>query len=196
MKNLHLLEQWAYVEPGPITKKHLDETSSATNKRWANLSDFKKTADSKCGWCNEIDVPGKLRKYCSDDCRNSASLYCFPQTPKTKAWVFINKQDCVCLGCGECFDEEVDKKIMDKWMHYTKNMPDEWKVKTKVTYHSVGYDTGYLWNVDHVVPLHLGGSGIGLENIQVICVPCHEKKTAGENSSRLKRLYRSGKNSL
>ena len=35
--------------------------------------------------------------------------------------------------------------------------------------------------VDHIVPRHRGG-GHGFDNLQTLCVPCHEKKTAGENT--------------
>ena len=37
--------------------------------------------------------------------------------------------------------------------------------------------------VDHVVPLHLGG-GDGDENLQSLCVECHRAKTASEAAAR------------
>lgn len=37
--------------------------------------------------------------------------------------------------------------------------------------------------VDHVVPLHLGGSN-ARSNLQGLCVPCHERKTAAEAARR------------
>lgn len=37
--------------------------------------------------------------------------------------------------------------------------------------------------VDHVVPLHLGGSN-AMGNLQGICKPCHKLKTDGEERAR------------
>ena len=35
--------------------------------------------------------------------------------------------------------------------------------------------------VDHVVPLHLGGAALDPNNLQAICRGCHAAKTASEN---------------
>lgn len=35
------------------------------------------------------------------------------------------------------------------------------------------------WQADHVEPLHRGGSG-ALDNVQTLCEPCHEEKSAAE----------------
>lgn len=34
------------------------------------------------------------------------------------------------------------------------------------------------WEADHIIPVHLGGGGCGLENFQTLCEDCHKKKTA------------------
>ena len=43
-----------------------------------------------------------------------------------------------------------------------------------------------LWELDHVVPLIDGGTH-DLSNLQTLCVPCHRKKSARENSERAAR---------
>ena len=35
--------------------------------------------------------------------------------------------------------------------------------------------------VDHVLPLHLGGDAWALDNLQTLCRACHIQKTRGEN---------------
>lgn len=44
-----------------------------------------------------------------------------------------------------------------------------------------------LLELEHVVPLHLGG-GNELENLRLLCPPCHRKKTSAEQSARLRAL--------
>ena len=41
-------------------------------------------------------------------------------------------------------------------------------------------------DVDHIIPLHLGGS-CDVSNLQILCVPCHRKKTSLE-CKKLKRI--------
>lgn len=45
---------------------------------------------------------------------------------------------------------------------------------------------GSLWELDHIVPL-IDGGGHDLDNLQTLCVPCHEKKTAREARERAER---------
>jgi 5-methylcytosine-specific restriction endonuclease McrA len=43
-----------------------------------------------------------------------------------------------------------------------------------------------LWELDHILPL-IDGGGHGLDNLQTLCVPCHEEKTAREAMARAER---------
>ncbi len=36
---------------------------------------------------------------------------------------------------------------------------------------------GSLWDMDHVLPVKDGGGGCGLDNLQTLCVWCHDDKT-------------------
>lgn len=42
--------------------------------------------------------------------------------------------------------------------------------------------------IDHIVPLSEGGSN-DLENLWLLCVECHKRKTSAERSARLKKLF-------
>ena len=39
------------------------------------------------------------------------------------------------------------------------------------------------FEVDHVLPLHLGGAAWDMDNLQCLCGRCHSAKTAGENQT-------------
>lgn len=47
-----------------------------------------------------------------------------------------------------------------------------------------------LWELDHIVPL-VDGGGHDLDNMQTLCVPCHERKTSHEARERA-RARRAG----
>lgn len=36
------------------------------------------------------------------------------------------------------------------------------------------------WQADHIIPVALGGGQCGLENLQLLCTPCHKIKTASD----------------
>lgn len=33
------------------------------------------------------------------------------------------------------------------------------------------------WEADHIIPVYMGGGGLGLDNFQTLCEYCHNKKT-------------------
>jgi len=41
--------------------------------------------------------------------------------------------------------------------------------------------------LEHVIPLHLGGDN-EMDNLRLLCGPCHRSKTSAEQSARLKAL--------
>lgn len=48
---------------------------------------------------------------------------------------------------------------------------------------AVEYKPQVVLDIDHIVPLHLGGQDIDA-NRQCLCVPCHEAKSAAETRGR------------
>lgn len=145
-----------------------------------------------CVWCNE-KLAGRKQRWCSDDCMESAYLICCPQDPATKMYRLIFKQNWACAGCGESFEEELRSKIREKYDNANQVGTYMWDEQTdqtrertsedppkQVRLHSLGYATGDRWQTDHIIPIHKGGKGIDPLNLQVLCVPCHKKKTADE----------------
>lgn len=83
----------------------------------------------------------------------------------------------------------------------------ECRVPHKIVWRNTGYETGELWGpdpwetyrytgirptsnleVDHRVALHLGGTN-DHSNLWLLCRACHQAKTSGEQSYRLKRIF-------
>lgn len=173
------LEQFAYVEPGLIT---IDKLWRNRKSRSVCMDTIQKTPDGFCAWCNVTEITDRRRKYCNDQCQQSAFFYMYPQTPGAKAWRLIDIQGCACAGCGldysQVFYERMER-ILEYNERQRKNHPT-WFVDEKISYFRLGYNTGTLWHVDHIRPMFNGGDGIGMLNLQVLCVPCHKKKTVEE----------------
>lgn len=178
---IKLLEDITMVPPGAKTLAALE----GVKKRRMLSMDHVRVIDGHCAWCNQIPIRKRNQKYCSPSCKESAYFYCYPQTPAAKMFVFIQRQGCSCTICGECFEDQIAEKIRKLRKDWDRSMDSEYGgwMKGKITYHAVGYNTGDIWQVDHIIPLHKGGDGIGLENIQVVCKACHLRKTVYERSN-------------
>lgn len=183
------VETYEYVLPGPKAREAI---TKARFQRYMNLTDLKTPRGPKnekfCAWCNGPKQLRGCNKYCTPACKQSAYLHCMPQSPESKMWRFLMVQGAVCPGCGECFEdqvkEKIDRKIASSKKYYgetatTVGPPGHFD---KVSFWQIGYGTGDRWHTDHIVALQHGGEGIGMENLQILCVPCHHKKTARENS--------------
>lgn len=182
MTGLDLIKPIKWKDPGPWAMSTLSKASGRT----MSLSDLEKR-DNLCVWCNSAPLPTRRHRWCGRDCVDTGHIWCYPQDPVSKAYVFINRQKCACVYCGEDFSSYIQQRILKL---YARNIEHQASLKrldpghqvedNKITYGQIGYGTGDIWHVDHIVPLHKGGQGIGLDNIQVICVACHRHKTASE----------------
>lgn len=162
-----LIEPINYKEPGFFALAVLEKNRS---KRGMALDEFQ-PVNGYCCYCNIMLIEKPRRRYCSDDCAMSAFMNANPNTPTVRAWIIINRQQGACLACGVIQDV-----LFERARHRLKYWPDK-----KITYYSLGDQTGHLINVDHVVPIHRGGAAVGLKNVQVLCVGCHIRKTKEEN---------------
>lgn len=177
---LKLLEKIELVPPGPRARALIEKFRHRRSVALAWLE----VEDNKCCWCNVNDIKPPKRRYCSENCVSSGWFYANPQVPKCKMWIFINRQKCMCIGCGQDYQEEITKRInivRDRYDKFKKTYPEDSDYWSEpVTYHSVGDNTGHIWQVDHIVPLFKGGHGLDLDNIQVLCTECHRRKTTEE----------------
>lgn len=136
--------------------------------------------DRKCAWCETEYITGRRRKYCSDTCDMMSLFFCFPQHPSAKAFILIELQGCACARCGLSYEDELQQKIDRRWrdQHTKPSYNSRWEPDdSPVSYFWCGYGTGDRLQVDHIIPLHKGGDGVGLHNVQVLCIDCHKEKT-------------------
>ena len=50
-------------------------------------------------------------------------------------------------------------------------------------------DAGKAWDIDHILPLALGGTN-ELNNLQILCSPCHRSKTSHSDVPRITKTKR------
>ncbi len=50
-------------------------------------------------------------------------------------------------------------------------------------------EAGKAWNIDHILPLALGGTNAP-ENLQILCRPCHRSKTTHSDIPRIAKTKR------
>lgn len=177
------LEHLKLTAPCEGTVRQLEEfTPTQRSKALASLNG----PPGHCVWCGLTPLPGLRKRWCSEDCLISAEMRCYPQRPACKLLRLIYIQNCACARCGQCFEDRIRKRIRDKWRWL--NRPEPWLTGPRkislVTLFHLGYDTGHIWQVDHITPIWAGGHGTDPANIQVLCVQCHKEKTALEAGRR------------
>jgi 5-methylcytosine-specific restriction endonuclease McrA len=110
-----------------------------------------------CKWCMD-KLDNTRKKYCSNNCKESAWAFFYPQKYSHK-YLMKRQSDC-CLGCGYNFNDKT-KKFIRRFYGDTCEYTD-------------------YGDVDHIIPIHKGGEILGIENVQLLCRECHIKKTASE----------------
>lgn len=188
MIDFELLEPLKLIEPSEFAKAQLDAHGSG---RFKSLSDLVAKRKKHCVWCGKA-LEGRRVRWCGSDCAFSAGFHCAPQSPDAKMYRLINAQQCACKRCGLDFSEEIQKRLKEKYARLNKVGASIWEglkrrertpedPPEKVTYYSLGYYSGDIWQTDHIIPVHRGGKGIDPNNLQVLCVPCHKQKTKADN---------------
>lgn len=171
------LEVGKLIYPGPYALEAIEKEPSARHFPTGSLPDLK----GMCCWCNASPIRKPMKRYCSHDCRDSAYLFCYPQSSPTKMYVLLQLQDCTCVGCGEIYDDQIREMVDRKWaLIASRKQYGLWKDTEKVSLAMLGDCTGHLWHVDHIIPIFRGGRGVCIENVQVLCVKCHTRKSARE----------------
>jgi len=170
------LEDFTPVNPGKTALSHLEPFKK---QRWTSATKLippHSPLGFLCAWCNSALIGNGLKKYCDEDCRRSAYMYIHPQDVSLKVWILIKRQACACAICREDFEDRIADLINRRASHAMRHTGIVAQFSS-LKYFEIGHSTGDIWEVDHVLPIHKGGDGIGFDNVQVVCVKCHRKKT-------------------
>lgn len=143
------------------------------------------TGKALCRWCG-AKLQGRRTSFCSGGryrisregvlMPGSGPWGCVEEwslrtTPSYARHIVLGRDRGMCAGCGvDCLKLELQRG--EKFDEHRARVPRAW----------IG-SGGQTWEVDHVLALHLGGSG-GLANLQTLCVPCHREKSAREARGR------------
>ena len=161
----------------------MTELKKGDGRRNINASSFKKIVKNgikHCAWCGEYPVTGK-RKYCNDYCRDNCYAFIHPQKELGLEY-HLQTQDLKCVGCDFDYRPMID------------DMSAKYKKRNITGYSEDGYANERLFKrlktmthnlhgrgkkpeVDHIIPIALGGDVVGFDNHQVLCYDCHKEKT-------------------
>ena len=81
-------------------------------------------------------------------------------------------------ACSKCRAQE--KRIWRQNGLCTSSWLGDWS-------HTIVYPTSNL-EIDHRTPLSVGGTN-DIDNLWLLCVDCHKRKTSSERSARANRLF-------
>lgn len=148
--------------------------------RYASSRDYPAKRDEQgnrlCRYCAKPVKPPK-RSWCSKDCVDEYLVRSNPATARSK--VFARDKG-VCAKCGFSISGQLSKENEIELAAMGFDLPEHtswWK-------HCDGSE-GWIWQMDHILPVAHGGGACGLENLQTLCTPCHKAKTAKQARGEL-----------
>lgn len=145
-----------------------------------------------CRWCSTEVKPPRIT-FCDDDCVHEWKIRSDPNYLRS---VVFDRDQGICAKCGSDtveLKEELRILRASLWKGRNQDPPPPgessywsgWKndafetrcdeLKLPKQLRSL---TSSLWHADHIVPVAEGGGECGIDNIQTLCVPCHNEKTA------------------
>lgn len=133
-----------------------------------------------CRYCGREVPPGRA-DWCADACRQKAlHEHSLVADPAAQRRAVFRRDRGVCATCGR------DTLRLRRQLQHAGE-PERTHLLQRLRQH--GYDAGrlarlQLWEMDHVRPVAEGGGLGGLQNLQTLCVPCHNRKTAAERRRR------------
>lgn len=95
------------VPTGHPKVKELLETSV----RYIPLEDLDRKRNL-CKWCWKESTPTYRHKYCSDECRLSAEIFCYPQQQLSKLF-HLTQQDGLCANCEREFGKVYEGRKLE-----------------------------------------------------------------------------------
>lgn len=141
-----------------------------------------------CVWCLS-PLKGAQRKWCSQECIDSALAWGYPQK-EASLHVLMVRQDFKCNGCQFDYSPFL-QKALDYINRHRKNI-DPTTVRNRISERlmKVLKQVTPRLNapeVDHIIAISKGGQAIGLSNHQILCYACHKAKSKKDNSGPRKK---------
>ena len=130
----------------------------------------------KCLFCGkDLSFDKRRKSYCSTE-HMDAYYKMFVYEESTKHQIFVN-DNYKCVECG--FNpREFSKELEEKFPFSYPAEKNFWK-KRIAFIESRGFsnNAAYL-EIDHILPIKMGGDPLDPNNQQTLCYPCHKKKSA------------------
>ena len=163
-----------------------------TRTRRLNLTDLAQVREEgalKCVWCL-APLKGAQRKWCSPICSNSALAWANPQSEYGLAHL-LARQDYKCAGlpdrpCGQDWNLLADSLLGTRGIPKSLDRINVFNIRLIKSLKRQS-PKGTKPEVDHIVPIALGGACIGFGNHQILCTQCHKVKTKIQNSGPRKK---------
>lgn len=129
-----------------------------------------------CTWCRK-PVPGRCL-WCPRG-NPSPCVLAFlatnsPHDPRVKDAVW-RRDDGRCRGCQRDLAGALTEAHIREAERRHRRTPTRLDVRPREP-----------WDLDHIVPVAEGGGALGMDNLQVLCRPCHRAKTAEQARRRAK----------
>lgn len=131
-----------------------------------------------CAWCL-APLTGRRYKWCSKACGDSAFAWANPQSEYGLAHL-LHRQDYSCAGCAHNWHPLANSLMGTRGIAKAHNVAQfSMRFMKSLKRQS---PKGTKPEVDHVIPVALGGATLGFDNHQAICTQCHKAKTKIQNS--------------
>lgn len=128
---------------------------------WNEMFSTIRLGDPKaCCVCSK-PLPGRKRTFCCSDCRMGYLWRIWKGAHWQKRTIYC-RDGAACKACGEVFESPIRPG-------------------------GPAYPEFASLQLDHIKPLHLGGDE-SPANFQLLCGPCHQKKSAAEHRARAARV--------
>lgn len=169
------------------TNPTVQSLTLTTRTRRLNLSDLAQVREEgalKCIWCL-TPLKGAQRKWCSPICSNSAFAWANPQSEEGLAFL-LARQDYACAACLLSWKPLADSLLGTRGIPKSLDRINVFNIRLIKSLKRQS-PKGTKPEVDHVIPVALGGLAIGFENHQILCYTCHKAKTKIQNSGPRKK---------
>lgn len=169
----------------------IPEITRTYKKRMYSLSLLKlpEGLKKKCVWCIE-PLKGRQRRWCSDECVNSATAWAYPQKEHALG-VLLIRQNFKCQACQFDWGAIIEAMYLRPRIPYGISVAkDNWRTTFCYSLVHKLKDEMHLNNkshrveIDHIVPISKGGVSLGLDNHRALCYDCHKIKTKQDLSGK------------